>query len=93
MCLDDGVAISSLECTVIHVRVHVWPFPVLNSLSRELECVPDIWSLIEWSNWLTPRNMKRRYDTVFYMCFVDSTPPTSPDGLEVKKAIVSRISA
>ena len=57
--------------------------------SRELECVPDIWSLIEWSNWLTPRNHNRRYDTVFYMCFVESKPPSSPDGEEVNSAIVS----
>ena len=58
-------------------------------LLRELECVPDIWSLIEWSNWLTPRNSKRRYDTVFYMCFVEMQPPPSPDGVETTSAIVS----
>lgn len=55
---------------------------------RELECVPDIWSLIEWSNWLTPRNSRRRYDTVFYMCFVESKPPASADGAEVISSTV-----
>ena len=62
---------------------------LLSFILRELNCVPDIWSLIEWSNWLTPRNLKRRYDTVFYICFVETKPPTSPDGVEVKSTTVS----
>ena len=61
----------------------------LKCQSRELECVPDIWSLIEWSDWLTPRNSKRRYDTVFYMTFVETKPPATPDGAEVMSATVS----
>ena len=61
----------------------------ISVLFRELQCFPDVWSLIEWSDWLTPRNSKRRYDTVFYMCFVETKPSASPDGIEVKSAIVS----
>jgi nucleoside diphosphate-linked moiety X motif protein 19 len=42
-------------------------------MCRELSLVPDIWSLHEWSCWLTPTNMDkmhhgRRYDTAFYTC-------------------------
>lgn len=55
---------------------------------RELRCVPDIWSLVEWSDWLTPRNMGRRYDTVFYLCCCETTPPISADGTEVVDARV-----
>lgn len=55
---------------------------------RELECVPDIWSLIEWSDWLTPRNFNIRYDTLFYLCPLDSQPPVSPDGSEIVDAKV-----
>ena len=55
---------------------------------RELRCVPDIWSLVEWSDWLTPRNMGRRYDTVFYLCCCETTPPISADGTEVVDAKV-----
>jgi len=53
------------------------------TMCRELHCVPDIWSLVEWSDWLTPRNLGRRYDTVFYLCCCETTPPISPDGTEV----------
>ena len=69
----------AMRFSALHLQCH----------SRELECVPDIWSLIEWSDWLTPRNSKRRYDTVFYMCFVETKPPATPDGAEVKSATVS----
>ena len=55
---------------------------------RELRCVPDIWSLVEWSDWLTPRNMGRRYDAVFYLCCCETTPPISADGTEVVDAKV-----
>jgi len=56
---------------------------VHSCIYRELHCVPDIWSLVEWSDWLTPRNLGRRYDTVFYLCCCETTPPISPDGTEV----------
>ena len=59
-----------------------------SSACRELRCVPDIWSLVEWSDWLTPRNMGRRYDTVFYLCCCETTPPISADGTEVVDARV-----
>lgn len=55
---------------------------------REFDCVPDIWSLIEWSNWLTPRNYHRRYDTVFYFCCPTQKPLTYPDITEVSLAEV-----
>ena len=64
--------------------------PSVSMLSfRELHCVPDVWSLIEWSNVLTPRNFRRRYDTVFYLCCSEDKPPASPDNAEVIKAKVS----
>ncbi|CAK8690545.1 unnamed protein product [Clavelina lepadiformis] len=47
-------------------------------LCRELECVPDIWSLHEWSNWLTPTALmakfSKRFDTVFYTASLSKIP-------------------
>ena len=55
-------------------------------MCRELNVLPDIWSLYEWSNWLTPVLPKsgpghekghgkgRRYDTAFYLCVLDYIP-------------------
>ncbi|XP_071745491.1 acyl-coenzyme A diphosphatase NUDT19 [Lepeophtheirus salmonis] len=44
-------------------------------MCHEMEIAPDIWSLYEWSSWLTPLGLKakggRRFDTIFYMAFTD----------------------
>ncbi|XP_074645338.1 acyl-coenzyme A diphosphatase NUDT19-like [Tubulanus polymorphus] len=42
------------------------------NMCKQLEVIPDIFGLIEWSNWLTPITVKRRFDTVFYLCFTDT---------------------
>ena len=48
-------------------------------LFQEINCVPDIWSLHEWSNWLTPslmlKKFSQRFDTVFYKVALKE-PPT-----------------
>lgn len=38
---------------------------------EKYECIPDIESLISYSNWLTPKQEKRRYDTDFYITRID----------------------
>uniref|UniRef100_A0A8C3EY56 Nudix hydrolase 19 n=1 Tax=Chrysemys picta bellii TaxID=8478 RepID=A0A8C3EY56_CHRPI len=57
-------------------------------LCRYLRCVPNIWALHEWGNWLTPvpraGRGDRRYDTAFYLCCLEERPPhTSQDEQEV----------
>ena len=54
-----------------------------------MNCVPDIFSMMEWSNWLTPFNSKRRYDTVFYLVFLNNKPCATPDLNEISGLIVS----
>lgn len=54
----------------------------------ELKVVPDVWSLYEWSNWLTPVGLTgegergRRYDTAFFMCVLDYIPHAVQDNKE-----------
>ncbi|KAI8496099.1 Nucleoside diphosphate-linked moiety X motif 19, mitochondrial [Branchiostoma belcheri] len=59
-------------------------------LCSEHRCVPDVWSLHEWSNWLTPvvpsRPNRRRYDTAFFICCLDQIPPAARDDREIVKA-------
>lgn len=54
-------------------------------MCRELEVLPNIWALHEWSNWLTPlgRKTERRYDTAFFMCCLQETPHTLQDEKEI----------
>lgn len=57
-----------------------------------MNCVPDIFSMVEWSNWLTPFNSKRRYDTIFYLVSLEEKPHVlSPDLTEVSELIVSSL--
>lgn len=62
-------------------------------LCRHLGCVPNIWALHEWSNWLTPVGRAgaggRRYDTAFYLCCLRERPPhASQDEQEVTAVLV-----
>lgn len=43
-------------------------------MCRELDMVPDVWSLYEWSNWLTPPMRGKRFDTAFFVCCIDEAP-------------------
>lgn len=59
------------------------------SYNRELQAVPDIWSLYDWCNWLTPAGYIKRFDTAFYMCCLDYVKDTLEDfNPEVKKVFV-----
>lgn len=55
-------------------------------MCRELRCLPNIWALHEWGNWLTPIGLygkQRRYDTAFYICCLQETPHTLHDDKEI----------
>uniref|UniRef100_A0A2C9JQW9 Nudix hydrolase domain-containing protein n=1 Tax=Biomphalaria glabrata TaxID=6526 RepID=A0A2C9JQW9_BIOGL len=51
-------------------------------MCQELDLIPEVWSLFEWSNFLTPpRDMMSsyRFDTIFYVCCIDHKPRASHD--------------
>nr|XP_020445699.1 nucleoside diphosphate-linked moiety X motif 19 [Monopterus albus] len=52
-------------------------------MCRELQVLPNIWALHEWSNWLSPTRLKRRFDTAFFMCCLQETPHTLQDKKEI----------
>ncbi|KAJ8343366.1 hypothetical protein SKAU_G00306950 [Synaphobranchus kaupii] len=54
-------------------------------MCRELDCMPNIWAMHEWGNWLTPKNddYRRRYDTAFFICCLQEIPPTVQDEKEI----------
>ncbi|XP_033021771.1 nucleoside diphosphate-linked moiety X motif 19-like [Lacerta agilis] len=77
----------SSELAEWRLRVQRQPGSFLQ-LCRHLSCVPNIWALREWSNWLTPVGHAgrggRRYDTTFYLCCLGQAPPVaSHDDREV----------
>ncbi|EDV22459.1 uncharacterized protein TRIADDRAFT_59075 [Trichoplax adhaerens] len=60
-------------------------------LCRELEAVPDIWSLHDWSNWFTPAGYSKRFDTAFFLCCLKNTKDLINDSdSEVRKSFWSK---
>lgn len=54
-------------------------------MCRELEVLPNIWALHEWSNWLTPvgRYAGKRFDTAFFICCLQEIPQALQDEKEI----------
>lgn len=54
-------------------------------MCRELEVLPNIWALHEWSNWLTPvgRYGAKRFDTAFFICCLQEIPQALQDEKEI----------
>lgn len=64
-------------------RVHI-DANAFCDLFRTYGMVPDVWSLKEWWNWLTPPTVgHKRFDTMFYVCCLDSMPDFNSDDNEV----------
>lgn len=54
------------------------------TLCENFNCYPDLWSLYEWSNWLTPTVFSERYDTAFYLACVSTVPQTICEVKEIE---------
>ncbi len=73
-------------------KVHKDPKELL-SLCAEAGVVPDLWSLVEFSDWLTPLGRGdeggRRFDTVFYAAFLEGEGgrAATTDAAEVTDAV------
>jgi len=54
------------------------------NLCYHFKITPDLNSLVEWSNWLTPNSFgSKRFDTIFYMATLKETVPFVHDPFEV----------
>lgn len=75
---------SSTELTRWRTLVNKEPSNFIR-MCRELQVLPNIWALHEWSNWLTPvgRYGVTRFDTAFFICCLQETPHTLQDEKEI----------
>lgn len=61
-------------------------------LCLETNLCPNLWSLYEWWNWLTPTSVgHKRCDTMFYVSFLEVEPKVVLDNEEVTTLKVSTI--
>ena len=62
------------------------------TLCKSLDIVPDIWSLYDWSNWLTPLgsgdSSGKRFDAAFFICCLQDCPYVAEDAGEMVHAQV-----
>jgi len=58
-------------------------------LCKKMQCCPDLWALHEWSNWLTPKTIAFRYDTVFFLACMSFEPNTKYEATEIEDLKVS----
>ncbi|KAM3625023.1 uncharacterized protein V6R79_005791 [Siganus canaliculatus] len=79
-----GVPCSSNELNKWRILVNQNPCNFLK-MCRELEVLPNIWALHEWSNWLTPAGRRgvSRFDTAFFICCLQEIPHTLQDEREI----------
>lgn len=52
-------------------------------LCREYNVAPDLWSLHEWSAWLTPATFNKRFETAFFIVALENLPAVIPEKTEV----------
>ncbi|KAH8273717.1 hypothetical protein KR018_010731 [Drosophila ironensis] len=70
-------------------RTH-WQHVVHNDASKflelcqQLEVLPDVWSLHEWSTWRTPSTFKKRFETAFFLSALEDQPSVHMEPNEVK---------
>lgn len=77
------LGVGSVELTQWRALVNQNPSNFIR-MCRELEVLPNIWALHEWSNWLTPKGKYgTRFDTAFFMCCLEETPSTLQDENEI----------
>ena len=77
---------DSKDLEIIRKKVHSEPSEILK-LYKDLQLLPDIFNLSEWSDWLTPVDLHeqgaRRFDTMFYTACLPELPQTILEKQEI----------
>ncbi|KAG8185727.1 hypothetical protein JTE90_000715 [Oedothorax gibbosus] len=81
--IGNGSWYSGVDLVAWQERIRKDPL-LFPDFCLELGVCPDIWSLHEWWDWLTPTSVgHRRYDTMFYVCCLEKQPEVVLDQTEV----------
>lgn len=58
-------------------------------LCNQNKCYPDVSALYLWSNWLSPPLLNTKFDTKFFLAYIETSVNASPDGMETSHISVS----
>lgn len=67
-------------------KIHKNPYKFIE-LCSHFEILPDLWSLYEWSNWVTPLSIPAKFNTVFFTAIFQKKPPTVADNNEISQVL------
>ncbi|KAL8590575.1 hypothetical protein ACOMHN_011011 [Nucella lapillus] len=99
--MDDAIFKHNIEATSAfsfgsdHVsQMEEWRQKVMKNplefltLCKNYNIVPDIWSLYDWSNWLSPpgagnASLAKRFDAAFFICCLKEQPYVADDANEL----------
>ncbi|RWS01313.1 Nucleoside diphosphate-linked moiety X motif 19-like protein [Dinothrombium tinctorium] len=74
---------TDVDLTAWREKVRQDPIAFVD-LCLETNCCPDVWSLYEWWNWLTPTSLgPKRFDTMFYVYCLERQPKVILDNSEI----------
>ncbi len=90
-------AMAQVELQTWRHKVQADPAQFL-TFCEKLKAIPNIWSLYEWCNWLTPVASRstspgkrpRRFDTLFYVCCLNQKPTYSE--ADLKETTIAEVS-
>lgn len=54
------------------------------NLCKQFEVYPDVWSLKEWANWITPPIFNQRFNTLFFLASFLEKPAVQGEESEVQ---------
>jgi nucleoside diphosphate-linked moiety X motif protein 19 len=86
LCRSNNTSINSTNGygTIIETKQDYRERPFLE-ICKDLQCFPDVWSLHEGRNWLTPNHLPKRFDTAFFFVALNKIPNTVMDPREVSE--------
>lgn len=83
----ESISLSSANENLWRKKIHQNASEFLN-FCRLHQCFPDIKSLYFFSNWITPTNFPKRFNTAFFLTTIDREREVVVDGTETDSAEV-----
>lgn len=78
---NDSLSLSSADEKVWRKKIHNSASEFLN-FCRHHQCFPDVKALFLFSNWITPVNYPKRYNTMFFLTTIDREIDAVADEIE-----------
>lgn len=83
---EEGIFKVDFDKSKWQKAVHDDPKQFLQ-MCKELQVIPDLWGIHEWSCWASPAIIKKGYETAFFVTFLNEIPKVLCEESEVKECL------